>query len=153
MNNYYHEISFSFNWWMLVALGSFVIMFILGERQYMLKNLKFKRRYSEGVFGIVAMLLAVITGVMFIMESSVGLLQFVINHFDWKDSLLYAYIVAAVILLVTITMYGFMLYFTSTVAVVYKKGKLREERNRIIRKRQRRERRMSEDDDGMDPWA
>ena len=153
MNNYYHPVSITFNWWMVVAVVNCFIMFAVGAQQYMLKNLKLKRRYNEKVFVFVSALLAIVTGIMFIMESIFGYVQVIANHLGPNDAPDYAVWIAILTLPILMAVYGLILYFISTVAVIWKRGKLREERNRIVRERRRRERRMKQNDDNMDPWV
>lgn len=150
--NGYHSVAITFNWWMLIATLNFVIMFVVGGQQYMLKNLKIKPRFGEDVFVKTAFILTVFTAIMFAVESSRGLLQIVINLLDDKHSKC-AEGLSVIVFLFAFAIYGCLLYFVSTAAVVRKIGKIREERKRIIGQRHRRERRMKQNDDNMDPWV
>ena len=152
MSYHYYPVEVTFNWWMVVAILNFFIMFVVGGRQYMLENLKIKRRFGEDVFAKTSFILTTFTATMFAVESSQGLLQIVINHLE-EDQMKFADGITVVISIISFLVYGCLLYFVSTAAVVWKLEKIREERGRIIRQRHRRERKFNRSNDNMDPWV
>ena len=101
MNSYYHSFTIGFNFWMLYAPLSMLIMFWLGSKQYRRENGKIRKVYGDRLIKIISVVFAISFAAMLMSESALGIIQVIDNSLGADDSgawsILFAPLLVAVV--------------------------------------------------------
>lgn len=124
MNAYYHEFQVGFNCWMVIAPLLVVVAIVVGFAQTYLKKVpkgyKLRFRYNENMFLFVAVLSAVIFGVLLFLESSDGIVQYFDNHLGQYESPVWSLFLAPFAMLFASALFGVVVFFAGIGASIVK---------------------------------
>ena len=113
MNEFYHEMSFGFNWWYLVGPLLMILMFFVGASRFSLNKSTLKiRRKRENRFhlSVMAGVSDLILCILILRESFLGLLQAIVNSLGDSDiawiPILVAFAVLGMVIFSYYVLYG-----------------------------------------------
>ena len=113
----------------MVAVGC-IIMLVVGRQQYEMRRNRIRCRFSADAMKVIAGFLSVITGILLVKESMLGMIQLIQNHLSVGDDPIYAIIIAFISVPIILCIYGFILYCIGVASAASKREKLRRERRR-----------------------
>ena len=136
MNDYYYEFKIGFNAWYMVLPLILILVAFLGTKRYYLepKTMKIRRRGNKlSILNFVVVVISDLAITALIMlESGNGLIQLATNLLARDDSVVWALIIAAVVLIVAVPYIVFvMLAVAIRVGECYQLGYLTEKRRDI----------------------
>lgn len=138
LNEFYHEIEVSFNFWMLVGPLMVLTMGILGWTRYHMKaetDVVYERSGEMAVV-LISIFLDTLFHALLIIESATGIWQLLVNHLD-GDIAWMPFVMAMALLFSFVGVY-YVLYGVAKIGSWLKIGYLMDARNR--RKEERRKR-------------
>ena len=138
MNANYISANAEPNWWILLAIITFIAMVILGSKQYMIyrdenHDIRIKKVFGNGYYKLITIISSSIFGVLFSIESWRGVLQILDNHLGPNDSLAWSIILLPLAIITAIFIYAVIIYYIGIIAGMAKLGALIE-RKRYIEK-------------------
>ena len=132
-NEFYHAFLVGFNWWMVAGMTLFILAIVLGTKRPVLSDGKVKNRFRAELLSLYAAVAAILWGMLFVLESHRGILQFFDNIAARDDHPLYAMLAAGCAFIVVPGLFGLVLYATTRVSYFNKYGRLVDEVVKIKR--------------------
>ena len=126
-NEFYHAFTIGFNWYMLVGVVMLLGAIIIGSKRPKNCGGRIKLQFGKAYLTTYAAVCAMLWGVLFVVESHRGVLQFFDNTAAPNDHPLYAMLLAGCAYVLVPTMFGFILYVTECIAHWAALGKISEE--------------------------
>lgn len=88
VSNYRGSLTLGFNSWMIILPAMIILCFFIGWKRYDLKShsLEIKSNFTDGIRDVIALSMSIIAGLMVMLESFWGIVQFSDNHLAGNDS-------------------------------------------------------------------
>ena len=126
-----NELLAGFNWWMVAGAILFLLAIIIGTNRPVLSGGKIKNRFRVELLSLYAAVAAILWGVLFVVESHRGILQFL--NATRGDNQFYVLFTAGCAFVVVPGLFGLILYATTRVSYFNKYGRLVDEVIKIKR--------------------
>ena len=130
MNEYYHAFTIGFSGWMLVVPLAALVMALIGIFQYRMvggvKNGKIRKVYNDIPYKYIDIFLTIIFGVLFVVGSWRGAMQYIDNQLGPNDSPVWTLIILPFVVVIGIAVFAFVMYYIGRIAALAKLGYLME---------------------------
>ena len=116
ISNYRGVLVLGFNSWMLVLPAMLIMAAIIGWKRYDLKHLSIRCNFTDGIKDLISITMGVIAGLMVMLESFWGIVQFSDNHLADGDSAVWSLLAPFGYGFTVALVMGIIIMFTISVA-------------------------------------
>ena len=130
MNEYYHAFTIGFNYWYILMILSIATSVMFGLKQYRLsKRGRIEKMFSNLPYKVLTGISTAIFMVLFLRESTSGLIQLLDNGLARNESAAWSMIVFPVVYFLIVFAYAFIIYYSGRFVACFKLATLKEMRH------------------------
>ena len=128
MNSYYHAFQIGFNFYYIWAVISVLISVGIGLCQFQVKRGRIRKLFSNKVFILFSALTSLVFAILFVKESTRGMIQFLDNGLTASESPMWSIFVLPVIIIIVVIAFGAIIYYVGRFTACYKLAVLKDKR-------------------------